>query len=422
MLSEAATTRTGPPRWNQRLASPTTALALSAVVVVLAGLYVPIALAAPEAVSGIPGNSMIEALVFAALGLLVARRRPEHRVGWIFIAVGLMLALMGDGSMYAVLDYLDHHGQLPLGPLAEMLNMGWVPAILLIPLGVLYFPDGVLPSRRWRFGARTYVAIGVALVVAFYAVVTRDLTAPTVNVVASTGDIAEFDNPTGALSLLYSAWTVTVFGGSLAAFAGLIINYRRSTVERRQQLKWFLLGAGVFLVVALPTVVVPNANIGSAQLGTMLFDIALLAPPVTIAIGILKYRLYDVDVVISRALVYGSLAVFITAVYVGIAVGLGALVGSGGKPNLALSILATALVAIGFQPVRERVQRVANRLVYGKRATPYEVLSQFSERVAESYAVDEVMPRMARVLAEGTGAQRSDVWLRGGTTWRDAAV
>ena len=110
---------------------------------------------------------------------------------------------------------------------------------------------------------------------------------------------------------------------------------------------------------------------------------------------------------------YGSLAVFITAVYVGIAVGIGTLVGSGGKPNLALSILATAIVAIGFQPVRERVQRVANRLVYGKRATPYEVLSEFSGRVAETYAADDVLPRMARVLQEGTGAESATVWLRG---------
>jgi signal transduction histidine kinase len=88
-------------------------------------------------------------------------------------------------------------------------------------------------------------------------------------------------------------------------------------------------------------------------------------------------------------------------------------VGSGGKPNLALSILATAIVAIGFQPVRERVQKVANRLVYGKRATPYEVLSEFSGRVAETYAADEVLPRMSRVLQEGTGAESATVWLRG---------
>ena len=113
---------------------------------------------------------------------------------------------------------------------------------------------------------------------------------------------------------------------------------------------------------------------------------------------------------------------FITAVYVGIAVGIGTLVGSGGKPNLALSILATAIVAIGFQPVRERVQKVANRLVYGKRATPYEVLSEFSGRVAETYAADEVLPRMARVLQEGTGAESATVWLRGTEELRPAAT
>jgi signal transduction histidine kinase len=134
-----------------------------------------------------------------------------------------------------------------------------------------------------------------------------------------------------------------------------------------------------------------------------------------------KYRLYDIDVFISRALVYGSLAVFITAVYVGIAVGIGTVVGSGGKPNLGLSILATAIVAVGFQPVRERLQRVANRLVYGKRATPYEVLSHFSERVAESYASEDVLPRMARVLQEGTGAESATVWLRASEELRPAA-
>jgi len=151
---------------------------------------------------------------------------------------------------------------------------------------------------------------------------------------------------------------------------------------------------------------------------------AVFAPiiPAAVAIAIFKYRLYDIDVVISRTLVYGALAGFITAVYVGIAVGIGTLVGSGGKPNLGLSILATAIVAVGFQPARERLQKVANRLVYGKRATPYEVLSQFSERVAESYASDDVLPRMARVLAEGTAAEVAEVWLRSGDALQRTAA
>jgi hypothetical protein len=147
-----------------------------------------------------------------------------------------------------------------------------------------------------------------------------------------------------------------------------------------------------------------------------------VAIPVACGIAILKYRLYGIDIVISRAIVYAGLAALITAVYVGIAVGFGTLVGSGGKPNLGLSILATAIVAVGFQPVRVRLQHIANRLVYGRRATPYEVLSEFSERVAETYAEGEVLPRMARVLQEGTGSAAATVWLRAGDQLRPAAT
>ena len=165
-----------------------------------------------------------------------------------------------------------------------------------------------------------------------------------------------------------------------------------------------------------------NSDLGNA-LGALGFGLGLgVVLPATIGLAVMKYGLYDIDVFVSRTIVYGSLAVFITAVYVGIAVGIGTLVGSGGKPNLGLSILATGIVAVGFQPVRERVQKVANRLVYGKRATPYEVLSQFSERVAESYASDDVLPRMARVLAEGTNADLAAVWLRSADVLQRAAV
>src|SRR5205823_2830376 len=119
-------------------------------------------------------------------------------------------------------------------------------------------------------------------------------------------------------------------------------------------------------------------------------------------------RLYDVDVVIRKTVVVGVLAAFITAVYVAVVVGLGSLF----SVTLFLRIAATALVAVAFQPVRDRANRLANRLVFGDRATPYEVLARFGERVGETYASDDVLPRIARVVAEGTGAGRSDVWLR----------
>ncbi len=141
-------------------------------------------------------------------------------------------------------------------------------------------------------------------------------------------------------------------------------------------------------------------------------DVLLL--PAAIGIAILKYRLYDIDVVISKTLVYAVLAAFITAVYVLLVVGIGSLAASGGRPNLGLSILATALVAVAFQPVRKRAQRLANRLVYGRRATPYQALAQLSERMAGTYATESLLPTMATIVAEATGAGRADVWLRDG--------
>ena len=140
-----------------------------------------------------------------------------------------------------------------------------------------------------------------------------------------------------------------------------------------------------------------------------------VALPVAIGIAVLKYRLYDIDVVISRTIVYGLLAAFITAVYIGIAVGIGTLVGSGGQPNLWLSIVATIIVAIGFQPVRERVQKVANRLVYGNRATPYEVLTA-SSRVRSRRGVPAWLKRCCRAWPvcsrKAPAADSATVWLR----------
>ena len=147
--------------------------------------------------------------------------------------------------------------------------------------------------------------------------------------------------------------------------------------------------------------------------------VSYAAIPAGIGIAILRYRLYDIDVVIRKALVVAALSGFFTVVYALVVGGVGALVGN--RTTAGLSFVAAALVAIGFQPVLARARRLADRIVYGKRATPYEVLSEFSGRVAEAYAAEEVLPRMARVLQEGTGAERALVWLRSGELLRPVA-
>src|SRR4029079_3937786 len=128
-----------------------------------------------------------------------------------------------------------------------------------------------------------------------------------------------------------------------------------------------------------------------------------------LGLAMLKYGLYAIDLIINRTLVYGALALVITGVYVGLVAGVGQFVGTRGEPNLALSLLTTGVVAVAFQPLRERVHRIANRLVYGHRSSPYEVLAEFSRRISGALSADEVLPRMALAAAHGVGAQRSRV-------------
>jgi signal transduction histidine kinase len=363
----------------------------------------------------------------AVVGGLVAARQPRNPTGWLFLFIAAVTGLQGVEDQYARFALVTHPGALPGAVWAAWLD-SWSLA-LIFPTGavavlLLMLPDGHLPSRRWRpVAAIAVVAMAVSAVLT--------MLAPGPLAASANGQSYPLpQNPLGLPALSDVSGNSPIFGAFwtlglvvlLVAAAAPLVRMRRSRGDERQQLKWI---AYAVLTTAAASLLL--ALLAGSVLPNWTFDVVIVlgfgvALPVAAGVAIFKYRLYDIDIVISRTLVYGALAVFITAVYVGIAVGIGALIGGGGKPNLGLSILATAIVAVGFQPMRERVQKIANRLVYGKRATPYEVLSQFSERVAESYATDDVMPRMARVLADGTGAQRADVWLRSGTMWRDAAV
>ena len=205
------------------------------------------------------------------------------------------------------------------------------------------------------------------------------------------------DSPLGGPLIV--VWAV----GAIGAFASVAVRFRRSRGDERAQMKWFVLAA----------VIIPLSFVleGVPFIGTLLSVAAWVALPVAVGVAILKYRLYEIDVVISRTLVFGGLAGFITLAYVGVVVGIGTLLGRGDEPNLALSIGATALVAVAFQPVRERLTRVANRLVYGRRATPYQVLSDFSVHLGTQPASEATLAEMARLLALGTGAATTSVWL-----------
>jgi signal transduction histidine kinase len=342
------------------------------------------------------------ASTFGLVGALIASRRQRNGIGWLFLGIGLSFAVSALAS--GITDTSPFRSDAwQWGTWVN--TWAWVPGwFFMISLLLLIFPDGHLPSRGYRWFARlAWASVTLSMVGGAF-----DATA---------GGTAGFEPrfatfPTFVTNspinpeLLGTVCGLVAMVGSVHA---LVRRFRRSRGEERLQMKWFVYGA-IATVILLPfrTVFVRGAPwqiIGALSLPIL---------PLAVGMAILRRRLYEIDVVINRTVVYGLLAAFITAVYVGIVVGLGAAIGTGAHQNLGLSILATAIVALAFQPVRERVQRLANRLVYGERATPYEVLSGFSARMAGTMAVEDLLPRMARVLAEATGAVRATVWLRVG--------
>jgi signal transduction histidine kinase len=387
---------------------------LEALAVVLAALNL-LVVAITNAGWNRAANSLV-ILAFATIGLFIATRHPRNPIGWIYCFVGLA----GGFSLFAE-TYAEYGITHRPSPLPGTVVMGWLatwtPPLFLLPLvtlGFLLFPDGHLPSRRWRHLA--WLATGAMVVLALCLAIAP---APLY------GTLPSVMNPFGARFLPLKPILVTAdlsfflsLACTLASGGAMVVRLRRATGELRQQLKWMTYSAclvGFELVLSGLLSYFAEIDLGPLNV------LSLLALPVTACVAIFRYRLYDIDVVISRTVVFGTLAVFITTVYVAVVVGLGTAIGAQGGPSLVLSILGAAIVAAVFQPVRARVERLAKRFVYGDRATPYEVLARFSERMAATYPSEELLPGMARLLAEGTGTAGAEVWLRFGDRLRRVA-
>jgi signal transduction histidine kinase len=372
----------------------------------------------PNLLSGISG------IVYAALGALIVRR-ARNVIGWILQGVGLGLALLSFASAYAVLGIATRPGSLPnpevVGTIAESV---FVVTVTWLAFMLFFFPTGTLPSRRWR----PILVVGIVAV----ALTSLGFLVNPVSVgVPAPGGAHKFPNPLGITSLadvlsaalVATVWLVVIAVG--AAFAAIVIRYRAGGPELRQQIKWVAFVAALTLLANAGAVLaLVGCGCDSSPVATAMFYVVeflvFFGLPAALAIGILKYRLYEIDVIINRTVVYGLLAAALTVVYVGVVIGVGTVIGRRGSSFL--TIAAAVAIALLFQPLRQRAQRLANRLVYGERATPYQVLSEFAERMAGTYGIDDVLKRMAKILADGTGATHVDVWLRVGDELRPVAA
>jgi signal transduction histidine kinase len=368
------------------------------------------------------------ALLWMGIGSVIVSRQPRNGAGWILLGIGFTLPLYTFCEAVMLYGVRADAGPIPGVGIAATVGEFALYPIGLLPLLFLLFPDGRPPSPRWRLAARASLGgLGLALL--------GFLMRPgPFNNWVNLGIL--YDNPLGIEALGEIAGAVILVGtvtALLSAFGTVVAvrqRFKRSTGEERQQMRWLVFVAtmaGVLLAALLASGLVVGllgleneAPVFDIAFGLVAFVIAL-GVPIACLIAILRYRLWDLDVVVRKTVVFAVVVGFISLLYALVAVGLPILfVGadSGGGP---FTLAATVLLVLLFQPVRERARHLADRVVYGKRATPYEVLSEFSDRMAEAYSTEEVLPRMASILAAGTGADHARVWLRIGGQLRPAA-
>ena len=389
-------------------------------VVIAAAALVPIALtwndmATGDAISA--ACSPPSAVLYATLGALIVRR-AGNVIGWFLLLAGVADGFVTLASAYAVLG-VRHPGTVPGPAIAAVLaEWSFVPLVCGIAVMFLFFPSGQLPSPRWRPVAGLCILL-IALMMIGFLVQPKQVQLP-----APGGVSAVVQNPLGVRSLpwplasvligtINQAWFVFIALLAVSTLA-MTIRYRSGGRELRQQIKWIAFTAataiGCSLVVLASRYVGghPWAWLTTAAVGIVTV-IGLAGFPLAIAIAILKYGLYQIDVIINKAVSYGLLSAALTAVYAGIVLGIGTLAGYAGGP--ALTVAAAVVVAVLFHPVRQRATVLANRLVYGRRASPYQVLADFAQDMAGQLDADAALDRMAAMLGGATGAERVEVWV-----------
>lgn len=338
-----------------------------------------------------PGT-VLQTLAWAVAGVLIASKRPRNPFGWLFCVAGLAQGVTSLGYEYVVAA-LASSGHGPPGGawVIWLASWTWVLHIGVIPIVLLLFPDGRLLSRRW--GA----LVGLALTATAALLVSQALRPGSLTPDAPASLLAVVENPVGIAGTAQAFETVNVLSSALldlvlvAGVVGLMVRFRRARGDERQQLKW-LASVAVFLPV---TIAVNNLLPGVA--GALPFKVHMALLIGTIAVAVLKYRLYDIDLIINRSLVYGTLTVLVLGLYVAVVALLGAALRA--RASVGVSLVATGVVAAAFSPLRARLQRGVDQLMYGERHEPYKVISRLGARLEATLAPDQVLPSVVETVA-----------------------
>jgi hypothetical protein len=342
-------------------------------------------------------------VVIGAVGLVVARHQPGNPIGWLLTAEALLTLVTISASSYTTLVYYQGNPGLPLaGPVALVLA-GFFPITFIpFPLVVLLFPDGRLPSRRWRWVVGGYLVLSAAAVLSVCAV-SVDLIARHHTRVLSDGQLAPISQPAGGtawltpLVLVFIASVVLLW---LAALIRQIASWRRSSGERRQQLKWLMSGAAVC-----------GAGLAGLATNSALWEVLILgftALPISIGVGILKYRLYEIDRIISRTLAYA----IVTGLLIGVYSGLVLLATRVLTVHTPVAVAAATLAAAAlFTPLRRRVQRIVDRRFNRARYDADRTIAAFATRLQDAVDLGTVRDDLAATVQAVLEPAHVSVWV-----------
>jgi MFS family permease len=363
-----------------------------------------IALSVAEGSFGEHPDEALLWMAFTALlvvGCLILARRPGNVIGWIFVAVGLLTMAAALAENYAQYAYA-HPGSLP-GPLvaAWVFNWIWGPLVVLVLVfPLLLFPTGRSLSPRWR--PVTWLAVGFTAALTVLGMLRPSLYLTDAQTIANPIGVAGVDIEAAPLSTILNGLLLFLLG---AAVVSLVVRFRRSRGVERQQLKWFTYAGALVLLIPLIGFVVPS-------LGNAAF-VVVIALPIAVGIAILRYRLYDIDRLINRTLVYGLLTALLAGIYAGVVLGLGQLFGGIGEQAPSWAVAgATLAVAALFQPARRHIQAVVDRRFNRRKFDAAKTVEAFGIRLRDEVDLDVLTAELLVVVDQTIQPTRASLWLR----------
>jgi hypothetical protein len=390
-----------------RLGSHVAALVLGGLVLVLAVAAVPLARLAHMSLNAATASVPVWVTAPGAVGgFVVAWRKPGNPLGWIFLASNAFSMLTEDAAYYAVADYRLHQGGLPLGWVALLVQPSGLLALVLLGLIFLLFPDGQPPSRRWRWVLWVYAGIGLVWM-AWTAAITVGAIIGHHPQVDSNGQLFLLSGGDPAAESWNAALTAIFLLVALclvASLAAQVASWRRSSGERRQQLKWLMAGlAAVVAGAGISTVPWTGA------LGMACFLAGLLALSLCMGVAVLRYRLFDIDRAISRTLAYAIVTGVLVGVYAGIVLLATEVLRFHGTVAVAVATLAAAAL---FNPLRRRVQKIVDRRFNRARYDADRIIAAFSARLQDAVDLDAVRADLASSVQEALEPAHLGVWTR----------